>query len=124
VAFGFALSFAQRARWAAAIRFRPAAEMVRLFVVFFFSGETLAGPLPPFSLAHLRRWASAIFARPATEILRRPVVVFVLPKAAPNAERAAEIPRICLLRRSCSVFNSRTTPFSWVMDSFFGFDIG
>lgn len=114
----FALSFAHRARCAAAIRFRPAAEVVRVLVAFVFATDTLVGPLLRFALAHRRRWASTIFARPATESLRRTVLVFILPRVEPNAERAAEMPRICLLNRSCSVFKIRTTPSNWVMSSF------
>src|SRR5208282_2604890 len=98
-------------RWAAAIFFRAATDIGRLFGTAAF----FVDPAFPFSFAHLSRCASAIRARPAADILLRPP--FCFPYTAPNADRAAEIPWICLVSRSCSFFNKRTTPANCVMDS-------
>jgi hypothetical protein len=67
-------------------------------------------PLPPpaFTLAHLALWAAAILSRAAGDSL--PLVRVCLPYAFPKAASAALIPRSSVVNRSCSIFNSRTTP--------------
>jgi hypothetical protein len=59
-AFFAALNFAQRARAAAAIRFLPAADIVRLGF----------GACCPFTFAHRAFCASAIFRREAADTIR------------------------------------------------------
>ena len=99
-----ARTFAQRAFCAAAIFFRPAADIVR----FLGTVRALAAGRPLFTLAHRAFWAAAILALPAADILRR--VPVGLPYAAPNAVSAAATPRISLVNRSCSFLNCWTTP--------------
>ena len=107
-----ALTLAHLSRWAAAIFFRAEADIVRLFGA---TATLSARPVSPFTLDHLLRWAAAIRARPAADIMPRRL--FCLPYAVPNAESAAEIPRICFVNLLCSSFNSRTTSPRFVIES-------
>jgi len=85
---------AHLARCAAAIFRRAAAESVLFGVVFL-------------AFAQRALWAAAIFARADAESFRVGVLfTYVWPKAA----NAAVIPRSSLVKRSCSFFNSWTTP--------------
>src|SRR5579864_7971641 len=71
-AFLAAFTFAHRARCAAAIFLRAAADIVR------FLGIGTTFPFPPSALtfAHRALWAAAILALPAAEIPRRVPVCF------------------------------------------------
>ena len=109
--FFAAFTFAHRARCAAAIFLRAAADSVR----FFGIAMTLGLPLFAFTFAHRAFWAAAILALPAADILPR--VPFCFPYVVPKAESAAAIATTSLVRRSCSFFNSLTTPLSLVIRS-------
>jgi hypothetical protein len=107
--FFAAFTLAQRARCAAEIFLRAAADKVRFLgiVTKFFL------PFFDFNLDQRALWAAAILARPGADILRRVFVGF--PYAAPKAVSAAEIPCICFVNRSCSLFNIWTTPPRFVI---------
>ena len=68
--FCVALSFAQRARWNAAIFLRAAADIVRFTrVVFVLFGRAVGCDVPR-SFAHLAFCACAILRREAADIIR------------------------------------------------------
>jgi hypothetical protein len=69
-AFFAAFNLAHRARWAAAIFFRPAADMVR----FSRAGESPR--VSALAFAHRALCAAAILARPAADIFLRPSPAF------------------------------------------------
>ena len=109
--FFAALTFAHRARCAAAILLRALADIVR------FLGIVTTFAFPPFAFTFAQRalCAAAILALPAADILPRGAVRF--PYAAPKADSAAPIAFISLLNRSCSFFNICTTPPRFVIES-------
>jgi hypothetical protein len=109
--FFVAFTFAHRARCAAAIFLRAAADKVR----FFGIEMTLGLPLFAFTFAHRAFWAAAILALPAADILPR--VPFCLAYVMPKAESAAAIALTSLVKRSCSFFKILTTPLSLVIKS-------
>jgi hypothetical protein len=99
-----ALTFAHRARAAAAIRARPAAEICRL-------PDLIGTTFWPFTLAHRARCAAAILRRAVADIVRRPVAL--VGGAALEVRRLVLAPtpssaRIAASRRSRSDFRSRT----------------
>jgi hypothetical protein len=101
-----AFTRAHLALCAAAIFLRAAAETVR----FPRIGNTF-GCAALFSRTFAQRalCAAAILARAAADSFLVPVpLTYALPKAA----SAAPIPRSSVFNRSCSFFNSRTTPAS------------
>src|ERR1700722_6722714 len=109
--FFAALTFAHRARCAAAILLRALADIVR------FLGIVTTFAFPPFAFTFAQRalCAAAILALPAADILPRGAVRF--PYAAPKADSAAPIAFISLLNRSCSFFNICTAPPRFVIES-------
>ena len=89
-----ARNFAQRARAAAAIRFRPAADIV----CFGFGAR-------PFTLAHRAFCASAIFRREAADIIRFGRLVSpVVP--VPSKDSIAEIAWFNFSKRDCVALRS------------------
>ncbi|MGC2475859.1 MAG: hypothetical protein WA485_16070 [Candidatus Sulfotelmatobacter sp.] len=108
--FFAAFTFAQRARCAAAILLRALADIVR----FFGIETTVAFPFSALTFAHLAFCAAAILALPASDI--RPLRAVTFPYAAPKAESAALIAFISLVNRSCSFFNTCTTPLRFVIE--------
>lgn len=105
-----ALTFAHRARCAAAILLRALADMDR----FLGDLTSFDFPLSVFTFAHRALWAAAILALPAADITPLRVVPFAY--AAPKAMSAAPTDFISLLNRSRSVFNNRTTPPRFVIE--------
>ena len=109
--FFAALTFAHRARCAAAILFRAEADSVR------FLDIEMALRLLLFALTFAQRAFSAaeILALPAADILPR----FPLPFAyvVPKAESAAAIALTSLVNRACSFLNVLTTPFRLIIKS-------
>jgi len=97
--FFAAFTFSHRARCAAAIFLRAAADIVRFFGIV----TTLPFPLFAFTFAQRARWAAAILALPAADIPPRVAVFF--PYAVPKAKSAAVIAFIWLVNLSCSFFN-------------------
>jgi len=91
--FFAAFTFAHRARCAAAIFLRPAADIVRFLGIV----TTLPLSLWAFAFAHRVLWAAAILALPAAEIPPRGALPF--PYAAPKAESAALIAFISLVNQ-------------------------
>ena len=91
--FWAAFTFAHRARCAAAIFFRAAAD-----IVFFLGMLTTFCFCPPFlrNFAHRALWAAAIFALAAAEMLRLVPVRFPYETAVERGER-----RVKLFDRSC-----------------------
>jgi len=97
-----ALTFAHRARCAAAMRLRPAADIVRLdFAV-------LAAPLLPDRFAHRAFWAALIFLRDAADKVRRGLVYNLPPFSFPKTERAASTCLSWFTRFVRSALNSAT----------------
>jgi hypothetical protein len=103
-----AFAFAHRARYAAAIFFRAATDIIRLL------GIATTFVLLPFDLAFAHRafCAAAILARPAADSLRVPSLRAY---EAPKAESAALMPFSSRVKRSCSFFKVWTTPPSFVI---------
>ena len=89
--FFLALTFAHRARAAALIRARPAAEMWRL-------GLALLVAEPPFCLAHRALCAAAIRLRAAADIVRGPLPArgVFLPSEVRASIAASRPSRSCL----------------------------
>jgi len=109
---GFAaFTFAQRARWAAAIFRREAADITRFLGIL----TTFALFDLPFTFAQRALWAAAILALPDADIVLRGRTAF--PYSAPKAESAATTAFISRLSRSRSFFNVSTTPPKFVIVS-------
>jgi hypothetical protein len=109
--FFAAFTFAHRARCAAAIFLRAAADSVRFFGIVM----TLGLALFAFTFAHRAFWAAAILALPADDIVPRVLLCF--PYVAPKADNAAAIALTSLVKRSCSFFKILTAPFRLVIKS-------
>ena len=109
--FFAAFTFAHRARCAAAIFLRAAADRIR----FFGIEMTLGLRLFAFTFAHRAFCAAAILALPAADITLR--VPFCLAYVVPKAESAAAIALTSLVKRLCSFFKILTTPLKLVIKS-------